>query len=392
MTILSRCQRFDLARVKQDVLTAHLQAIAGKEAVSAEEDALTLIASAGEGSVRDALSIFDQAIAHAAGSGVTVALVRDMLGLADKSQAFGLLEHVLAGEVQPALEQFRTLYEAGAEPLLLLQDMLTLTHFISRMKLVPTLAQNATYSEAERARAVRLAEKLTTGQLARVWQMLLKGLTEARSAPDALMATEMALIRLMHVADLPTPAEAIRAMEQGMSARSAPQPAMPAAESTGSGTPSHHSAISYSMAASVPASALQEPAPRPTLSLVEPEADYATLATFAAVVEEAFTRKEMVLYSNLKNHARLVSFAPLRIELAQSRELAPDFGTKLSRVLQDWTGERWAVNFSAETGAPSLAESEKKRKENALKEAGDAPAVASVLKHFPGARVVDIHS
>ena len=211
VTVLSRCQRFSLRRVPVEQLIPHYRRIAEAEGVEVEPAALALIARAADGSVRDGLSLLDQAIALSGGR-VAEAAVRDMLGVADRGLVFDLMETVLRGDAPAALEQMGRLYQGGADPLMILQDLLDLSHFITRLKLAPEAGTGDPITEGDRARARPLAEKLTIPVLARVWQMLLKGLEEVQVAPSPIQAAEMVLVRLAYVTDLPAPAELVRSI------------------------------------------------------------------------------------------------------------------------------------------------------------------------------------
>src|SRR4051812_17372740 len=272
VTVLSRCQRFDLRRVDAAMLVTHLAGIAEKEAIGAETEALALIARAAEGSVRDALSLLDQAIAHAAGE-IRAQDVRAMLGLADRTRVIGLFESLMKGDVGAALKELREQYDIGADPLVVLADIAEFTHFVTRIKIVPAVADDLSLGEAERTRGRALAATLSMRVLSRTWQMLLKGIGEVQAAGRPLAAAEMLLVRIAYVADLPTPDEAIRMIdgngngpgaESGVASR-------PQASVSGSGGASAISAAP----ASVPrydaprggpramASAAMQPAPQP---------------------------------------------------------------------------------------------------------------------------------
>jgi DNA polymerase III subunit gamma/tau len=214
ITVLSRCQRFDLRRVDGDLLVRHLAGIAEKEDVKTQTEALALIARAAEGSVRDSLSLFDQAISHAAGE-VRADDVRQMLGLSDRARIVDLFEMVLKGEVADALKELRDQYDSGADPAIILSDLAEFTHFVTRVKLVPSVADDLSLSEAERIRGKAFATQLSMRILSRTWQMLLKGLTEVQQAARPIAAAEMLLVRIAYAADLPTPDEAIRSLGNG---------------------------------------------------------------------------------------------------------------------------------------------------------------------------------
>ena len=233
VTVLSRCQRFDLRRVEADVLMAHLGNIAAKEGVEVEPEALGIIARAAEGSVRDSLSLFDQAIAHAAGL-VRADAVRQMLGLADRTRVIDLFEHLARGDIASAFGEFRAQYDVGADPVVVLSDLAEFVNFVTRVKFVPATADNVAFGETERVRAREFAAKLSMRVLSRMWQMLLKGIAEVQTATRPAAAAEMVLVRIAYVADLPTPDEAIRMLDQNgggsqvASASAAPSRAAPA--------------------------------------------------------------------------------------------------------------------------------------------------------------------
>src|SRR5271170_3593120 len=216
ITVLSRCQRFDLRRVDAVLLVQHLQGIAGKESIEAEPEALALVARAAEGSVRDSLSLLDQAIAHAAGP-VRAEDVRQMLGLADRTRTIDLFEAVMRGDLARALTELREQYDNGADPAVVLTDLAELTHFVTRVKFVPAVADDLALAETERTRGRAFAAKLSMRVLARTWQMLLKGIAEVEAAGRPIAAAEMVLVRIAYAADLPTPDEVIRSL--GDSAR-----------------------------------------------------------------------------------------------------------------------------------------------------------------------------
>src|SRR5262249_26482102 len=212
ITILSRCQRFDLRRVDAGTLVKHLEGIAGREAIEVEPAALALIARAAEGSVRDSLSLFDQAIAHAAGP-VRAEHVRQMLGLADRARVIDLFEALMRGDVASALSELRDQYDTGADPAVVLTDLAEFTHFVTRVKIVPAVADDPALIEVERARGRAFAEKLSMRVLSRCWQMLLKGVAEVTAAGRPLAAAEMVLVRIAYAADLPTPDEVVRSLD-----------------------------------------------------------------------------------------------------------------------------------------------------------------------------------
>ena len=351
VTVLSRCQRFDLRRVDGETLFSHLGAIAGQEGVEIAEDALRQIVRAAEGSVRDALSLLDQSIAHAAGGRIEGERVRDMLGLADRMQTADLLEALLRGQAAPALGLFDSLHEAGADPVAVLQDLLEFTHWLSRLKAAPEDARaGGAVSDIELERGRTLSAGLSIPALTRCWQILLKGVSETHMAVDPRQAAEMVLIRLAYAADLPTPAEIVRAAESSETALP-PQPASPS------------------------------PAPAPETTQPMPE-------TFEALVALFKSRKEMVLGAHLANDVGLVDYAPGRLRYRRGPRAPDGLENRLRRMLDDWTGQRWSVEaVDGGEAAPSLREQREEREAMDRREAIDHPAVQAALEMFPGATV-----
>jgi DNA polymerase-3 subunit gamma/tau len=380
VTILSRCQRFDLRRVEADVLIAHLERICGLEKVEASPEALALIARAAEGSVRDALSLLDQAIAHGAGA-VTAETVRDMLGLADRAQVIDLFEAVMRGDVPAGLGALRSQYDAGADPAVILADLAAFSHIVTRLKLVPEAARDPGLTEAERTRGATFAEKLSVRVLSQAWQILVKAVPEVQAASRPVAAAEMALVRLAYAADLPTPDEALRALKDGGAmpgpARTleAPAPGPTPRPPSGSGP-----VLATSQARAMPAQAAPRPEPVATVRL----------RRFEDVVALAAEQRDIALKAALEKDVRLVRFEEGRIEFALADGASRTLANDLTRKLAAWTGTRWVVALSSEPGAPTLHDERqaaaRERKENAAAH----PLVQAVLQKFPGAQVVDV--
>ncbi len=388
VTVLSRCQRFDLRRVDAATLAAHFEAVAAKENAEIEGAAIRLIARAADGSVRDGLSLLDQAIAHGAGA-VGEAEVRDMLGLADRERVFELFAAVMKGETAIALDLLDEQYRVGADPIMLLQDMLELTHWLTRVKLVPAVADEPGIPEIERRLGREMTAELAMPELTRAWQMLLKGLSEARAAPHALMAVEMALVRLAYAADLPSPADALRALEGG-SAK--PPPAEVAAPSTPSPPPPP---VTLEPAPDTGGgqTALAEqraPEPQPEAEAGEtgageaPGGDIACLEDIVALAER---QREMELRHWLVAEVHLVRFLPGHIELRQNDVVQKPLAGELGEKLQAWTGRRWIVALSKKRGEPTLEEQAQAKATAKLRAAGGDPLVRQVLKIFPEAEI-----
>jgi DNA polymerase III subunit gamma/tau len=398
VTVLSRCQRFSLRRIPVDQLTAHYAKIAEAEGIAAEPGAIALIARAADGSARDGLSLLDQAIAlagdKAGGNTIAEQAVRDMLGIADRSLLFDLLEAVLAGQAPAALDKMAALYAGGADPVMVLQDLLELAHFLTRLKLVPGAGEGDPLVEGDRARGLPLAARLSLPALTRAWQMLLKGLGEVQIAPSPLQAAEMVLVRLAYVADLPTPGDLIKAASEGR-ALPAMTPNAPRAAPAGNGatamTPrsigeagssggprmalaAHPAAEASPLASAEPLPAVADSAP------AQPQ-------SFAEVVALFEHHREAVLRSHLWSDCHLVHFEPGRIELRLGEAAPRDLPNRLGQLLSTWTGARWVVSVSREAGAPSLREQSEQRARHLRSEAEDHPMVRAVLETFPGARI-----
>jgi len=381
VTILSRCQRFDLKRVDSATLSAHLARICEKEQVIIENDALALVSLAAEGSVRDSLSLLDQAIARAGEdegkAHITSAMIRAMLGAADNSATFSLIETLLRGDVPESLAQLRAQYEAGADPLLMVQSALEAVHLITRLKVAPAALSDPTLSEQERARAKSLADQASMPVITRLWQMLLKGLSEVRMAPSPMAALEMLLVRIAYAAELPTPAdlakESARDMASGSSAEA------PKASSAARSAPS----------AQAPVSKASEPE-RPVLELVTPSQPQP--GNFAELVALFEKNREPILHTQLFHDTRLVSLAPGQVVLQLSASFPRDFLARAGELASRWTGQPWKFSASNEAGEASLAEQHEAKKKQAIADASAHPLVASVLEQFPGATVTKVHS
>jgi DNA polymerase-3 subunit gamma/tau len=390
VTVLSRCQRFDLRRVEADVLMKHLANIGAKENVDVEPEALGIIARAAEGSVRDSLSLFDQAIAHAAGP-VRADAVRQMLGLADRTRVIDLFDSLARGDIASAFREFREQYDTGADPIVVLSDLAEFVNFVTRVKIVPATADNVAFGETERLRARDFASKLSMRVLSRMWQMLLKGITEAQAATRPAAAAEMVLVRIAYVADMPTPDEAIRMIEQNggtspVTAGSAAPRSAPA--STLSSMPS-----SPPRATAAPR-ANAEPSVRPQMIAPAPDAlappAALKIASFPELVALAGEKRDLQTKAALEADVRLVRIEDGRLELALERSAARTLINDLSRKLEQWTGRRWTVIVSNEAGQPTLRSQNEVQKNQRERAAESDPRVQEVLARFPGAKVVEV--
>ena len=377
VTVLSRCQRYDLRRIEPEVMIAHLQGILAKEGAQVSEEALALITRAAEGSVRDALSLLDQAIAHGAGE-TTGDQVRAMLGLADRGRTLDLFDLVMTGNAAGALSELAAQYADGADPMAVLRDLAEITHWISVLKITPETAEDPTVPPDERARGLDMAARLSMRVLSRMWQMLLKALEEVALAPNAMMAAEMAIIRLTHVADLPDPESLVKKL-QSMPAPSAPAPTrQPPPPGNG---PRMSAPPRGGVTASGAVTALAE-APA-TL------AHYATLEAIVALIRE---KRDMKLLLEVETCLRPVHIAPGRIEFEPTRDAPTDLASRLAQRLQSWTGARWAVSVTGSGGAATIAEERNRDHLAAVAQAQDLPLVKAVLAAFPGAKIKEIRT
>jgi DNA polymerase-3 subunit gamma/tau len=390
VTVLSRCQRFDLRRVEADVLMKHLGNIAARENVEVEPEALGIIARAAEGSVRDSLSLFDQAIAHAAGL-VRADAVRQMLGLADRTRVIDLFDSLARGDIASAFREFREQYDTGADPIVVLSDLAEFVNFVTRVKAVPATADNVAFGETERLRARDFAAKLSMRVLSRMWQMLLKGIAEAQAATRPAAAAEMVLVRIAYVADMPTPDEAIRMLEQSGGA----SPVIAGSAAPRSAPASTVSAMPPSpvRATSAPRAGADASA-RPQMIAPSPDAQAAPaalrIASYPELVALAGEKRDLLTKAALEADVRLVRIEDGRLEVALERSAARTLINDLSRKLEQWTGRRWTVIVSNEAGQPTLRSQNEVVKTQRERAAESDPRVQEVLARFPGAKVVEV--
>jgi DNA polymerase III subunit gamma/tau len=396
VTVLSRCQRFDLRRVEAAALVTHLESICAKEGIEAEREALALIARAAEGSVRDALSLLDQAIAHAGAAAgaqnmlaVRAEALRQMLGLADRTRIIDLFDGLMRGDVATALDALRNQYDNGADPAVVLADLADFTHFVTRVKIVPAVADDVSLGEAERTRGRAFAASLSMRVLSRTWQMLLKGLTEVQEAPKPIAAAEMVLVRIAYAADLPSPDEVIRSLagnetETPRSGESAaatvPPPPIP---SGGRAAAQSARAVVAPVRDSV--ARAPEPASPPAQAPI-------VVARFEDLVALATEKRDLVIKTALERDVRLVRFEDGKLEVALEPGAARTLVGELSRKLSQWTGRRWMVVVSAEQGAPTVKAQADARRAELVRGVAADPLVQAVLTRFPGAEIVDVRS
>jgi DNA polymerase III subunit gamma/tau len=375
VTVLSRCQRFDLRRIDSGELATYLGAIAEKENVKIEAGALALIARAAEGSARDALSLLDQAMAHGEGDAAIAAdAVRNMLGLADRGRVLDLFEKVMGGKIAEALTDLQGLYDSGADPLAVMQDLLEITHFLTRVKVAPASQGFFDGGSGEAKRAGELAAKLSVASLTRAWQMLLKGLFEVRDATRPILACEMALIRLAYAAELPPTDKLVRDVLERGGAGDARQGVTPPSGAA----PSSRGPSSPSASAAPRLNPVAQPDGAPVLKGLE---DIALLAA---------ANHAPVLKVHIENDVHLVRLEPGHLEFRPSSRAPRTLAGDLQQKLRDWTGQRWSVSVTNTGGAPTLAEQKRNAKAARIESVMQAPMVRAVLDRFPGAEIVAV--
>jgi DNA polymerase-3 subunit gamma/tau len=376
VTVLSRCQRFDLRRIDSAELAAYLATLAEKENVKIEEGALALIARAAEGSARDSLSLLDQAIAHVGdGSGgentvINAEMVRAMLGLADRGRVLDIFEKLMGGDIAAALTDLSGLYNAGADPLAVMQDLLETVHFLTRLKVAPTAVGFFDGGSGEAKRAAELAAKLSVASLTRAWQILLKGLFEVRDATRPISACEMALIRLSYAAELPPTDKLVKDLMDGGSV-----PAPRGGTSVPASSP---------RAPVASGSAMRAPSPMPE------GAPTAQIRNLEDMVALAASHNAPILKVALENYVHLVSLEPGRLEFRPHARAPRTLAGDLQQKLKDWTGTRWAVSIASTGGAATLAEQKQAIKTARFDSAAQEPMVRAVLDRFPGAEIVAV--
>ncbi|MEP0942840.1 MAG: DNA polymerase III subunit gamma/tau [Rhizobiaceae bacterium] len=433
ITVLSRCQRFDLRRIEAGELTDFLEKIAGLEGVSAETTALAMIARAAEGSVRDSLSLLDQAIAHAGGESagggdgdgaVQAEQVRTMLGLADRARVIDLFEQIMKGDISAALQEIKEQYDVGADPATVLTDLAEFVHFVTRVRYVDTALNDPSLSEDEKTRGKAFAEQLSPRILGRTWQMLLKGIAEVQASPRPLAAADMVLVRLTHAADLPTPDEVIKTLTTPGSGSSsgdggsggggsattnsggnaAPQAA--ASPSGGGGSTMRQVANGPTLVvdhepqmigAATPATS-ERPAPKlvpvpdvpPPTQSAKPEAAFEVINTFNDLLAIAEKKRDIRFKLLLRNNFSEISFANKRIEFHPVGSAPIDMVQILDDRLRQWTGEQWEIIVAEVQGSATVKEVETETRERQFAQAENNPVVAAVLKTFPKSKILDV--
>ncbi|HSF96816.1 MAG TPA: DNA polymerase III subunit gamma/tau [Thermohalobaculum sp.] len=377
VTVLSRCQRFDLRRIEPEAMMANLREIAGKEGASISDEALALITRAAEGSLRDAQSLLDQAIAHGNEGGETGAVqVRAMLGLADRGRVIDLFEAIMRGDARAALEELAAQYADGADPAVVLRDLAELTHWVSVLKISEEAAEDPTVAADERARGRDLAGRLSMRVLTRAWQMLLKAIEEVPVAPTAMMAAEMAVIRLTHVADLPPPEELVRRLTEGGAPGGGAQPGPRGGN--GGGATARLASVAGGASGPVP--------------IMQPDPGLAPYASFESVAALLKRERDIKLLHEVETGIRLIRYKPGMIEFQPAPVAPADLAGRLSQRLRDLTQARWTVLVSQGEGQPTLAEQAEAARQAVAVEAAEHPLVLAALEAFPGAEVRDVRA
>ncbi len=395
ITVLSRCQRFDLRRVEAATLVSHLSMIAGLEHVTIDDASLAMIARAAEGSVRDSLSIMDQAIAHGSGK-VDAEAVRSMLGLADRSRIVDLFRKLMEGDAASALADFRDQYDQGADPVMVLTDLAEFCHLVTRMRYVPALATDLSLTEDERASGKEFSEKISVRVLSRTWQMLLKALEETGNSNRPVQAAEMALIRLCHASLLPTLDEALKGLETAPTGSAQPSGGSPA-YTPGAGSQTVNVRSGAAMPGSVASGSTMrlvsenpDAAPGFTPAIIEPPAPVEQVNSLADVIALADKRRDMQMKVLIRTCVRPVSIRPGVLEIGLTSDAPRGFASDLSRKLSEWAGQRFMVSVVPDAKAPTIAETENAKRDGIMADAKADPDVAAILARFPGAKIINV--
>ena len=415
ITVLSRCQRFDLRRIDAGELTNHLANIAQKEGIEAQNEALAMIARAGEGSVRDALSLLDQAIAHSAGQGGGTILAEDvqsMLGLADRARVIDLFEHIMKGDIAAALAEIKEQYDVGAEPVTVLTDLAEFVHFVTRVRYVDTALDDPSLSEAEKTRGREFADALSPRILGRAWQMLLKGIAEVQASPRPLAAADMVLVRITHAADLPTPDEALKTLNgdngplvnSSVSAPSQPSDSSSVGPGASLSSPPQNGGATMRKMANGPTLVVNhEPelksqtetidSPQPHLETVPaapPPPVFETITSLDDLLTVAEKKRDIKFKLLLRNNFSEIAFEEGRIEFCPVGNAPRNIAQILDERLRDWTGKQWSISVSEAEGGATIKDLEVAEREHNFAEAESDPTVAAVLRTFPKSKILDV--
>lgn len=353
MTILSRCQRFDLKRVGIDDLVSHFTNVLSKEGFDAPSASLKLIASAAAGSIRDGLSILDQAISHTGGN-INEETVREMLGLSSRDELFGLYYNVISGEVSEALNKANHLYSFGADPMLVVQDMMDITHMVLKGKVDEQYLSNL--SESERNWCLKILEKADVAKLNRIWVALLKGYDELKNSLNSLVSLEMLIIRISHLSTLPPPEDVIRRL--------------------------------YNKKDSGGEEKSQSTEPSNTNASNEPKA---SVRNVQDLMKALFDSDEMMLYHHIRSDVKIVKIEDNRIALTALSGAPKTITLQLKEALEKATGQKWTVlSIEDDSGSQTLAAQERKAEEQKIDDVKNSPHVQEMLKTFTGLEIADI--
>jgi DNA polymerase-3 subunit gamma/tau len=399
VTVLSRCQRFDLRRVRSELLVEHLKKIIDLEKCEVEDEAVTMLARAAEGSVRDGLSLLDQAIAHSGGA-ASAESVRSMLGLADRLQILNLFNHMMAGEVKEAIKLVETQYNLGAEPSVIIKDLVETTHWITRIKASGEAGLDTLVSDEERKEGEAMAEKLAMADLTRAWQILLKGLDEVQNSPSPIRAAEMVIIRFCYAANLPNPAKLVKKLTDS---EEKPAPSGNGESEAPRVQEKAPAPVAISEKSDSPKA--QTPAQTPTqahqsgnvLALArETSGDEDNMLapmpqSFQTLVELFENRHEGVIGKYLYDDVSLVKYAPGKVEFKEVGKLPATLASRMKTLLEEWTGKTWSITLTNEDGEAPLKVQEDERNAKADAAAKDHPLVKKALEVFPGAEITAIN-
>ena len=383
VTVLSRCQRFDLRRIEPEEMIKMLQNLAKLENASISNEALALITRASEGSARDAQSLLDQAISHGAGE-TSVDQVRAMLGLADRGRVLDLFEFIMRGQAKEALNELGSQYSDGADPIGIIRDLAEVTHWVSVIKITPDATDDPTVSPDEKTRGQAFSQSLSMRILTRTWQLLLKALEEISSAPNPMMAAEMAVIRITHVSDLPSPEELVKKLTSTHS------------ESEGVKKGNPGKSISNTTSSNFKPTQQTETRPIKNEGNTALALDTETLdlqyPTFESVLEIIRKFRDMKLLIDVENSVRLSSYVPGRIEFTPTENAPKDLAQRLGQLLQNWTGFRWAITVVGNCSGETIQEQRNAKDATLKREAKLHPFVKTVFDNFPKASIVEIKS
>ena len=394
ITVLSRCQRFDLRRVDVEELSKHFSNIVEKEGVKAEDEAIAMIARAADGSVRDGLSLLDQAISLSDDT-ITAATVKDMIGMADRARSLDLVEALLTGDVAKGLDIADDLYKGGTDPLVMMQDLLDVSHILTRLRAVPETAGTITTMSSDQiARALEFASKLSMPSLGKAWQILLKGVQEVSTAPNGRAAADMVLIRLAYAADLPDPASLIRKIQNGETGPNTSSTETTPPQNSNSGAPSSHAPALQSVrthSAAPGRTAAQASVNPATMSLEEQDPETAvvcnTLHDIVTVLED---NNALILSSSVQEYIRPVKIKNGVLECGLNDNAPDGFVSDLTKKLRAVTQTQWVVTIIPNASTQTLSEQAKAQKQNDIHTVMALPIMKDFMNVFPDAELIDI--